>query len=104
MNKLQNLTSELPLLVTLNSDHQADPHLTHDQWRTQHPLFDQPAIDAQAKLASIQGKNHTYYCGAWLRYGFHEDGLASAVDVAAQLGCEPPWQRASTATSVERIH
>jgi predicted NAD/FAD-binding protein len=62
-----------------------------------HPLFDQAAIGAQAQLASIQGSERLWFCGAWAGYGFHEDGLASALAVANRLGCHAPWQDADPA-------
>ena len=57
-----------------------------------HPIFDRAAIDAQHELPAIQGKRHTWFCGAWTGYGFHEDGLKSALSVANALGVQAPWQ------------
>jgi predicted NAD/FAD-binding protein len=54
-------------------------------------MFDQPAIDAQAALPGIQGRRNTWFCGAYSRYGFHEDGLLSAVTVARAMGAAPAW-------------
>ena len=62
-----------------------------DQHVFRHPVFDRAAIIAQEKLMTIQGQNNTYYCGAYLRYGFHEDGIFSAVEVARRLGVNTPW-------------
>ncbi len=56
-----------------------------------HPIFDEAAISAQEKLPSIQGRGGIYYCGAWTRFGFHEDGIMSAVQVAKLLGVDVPW-------------
>ena len=50
-----------------------------------HPVFDAAAIDAQRRLPQIQGRANTWFCGAWTRYGFHEDGLMSGLAVAAAL-------------------
>jgi len=50
-----------------------------------HPVFDQAAIDAQARLQEFQGHSHVWFCGAWTRYGFHEDGLMSGLAVAEAL-------------------
>jgi predicted NAD/FAD-binding protein len=50
-----------------------------------HPVFDLAAIRAQAQVPALQGQHHTYFCGAWTGYGFHEDGLKSGLDVAARL-------------------
>jgi hypothetical protein len=54
-----------------------------------HPVFDRKAIDAQKKFNTIQGRNNTWYCGAWLRNGFHEDGYSSAVDILENIGMVP---------------
>ena len=51
----------------------------------------QTAIDAQSRLALIQGRNNTWYCGAWCGYGFHEDGLKSALHIIGDFGVEAPW-------------
>jgi predicted NAD/FAD-binding protein len=50
-----------------------------------HPVFDGPAVAAQARVPALQGQRHTWFCGAWTRYGFHEDGLMSAEAVLAGL-------------------
>jgi predicted NAD/FAD-binding protein len=47
---------------------------------------------AQEALPGIQGQNRAWFCGAWTGYGFHEDGLKSALRVAAALGVSPPWE------------
>ena len=51
-----------------------------------HPLLNQAAIAAQKVIAELQGENRTYYAGAWLKNGFHEDGLSSALDVVELIG------------------
>ena len=53
-----------------------------------HPVFDLPAIRAQAKVAQLQGLHHSWFCGAWTGYGFHEDGLKSGLAVAQALLAE----------------
>ena len=57
----------------------------------EHPLLDLAAIDAQARLPRIQGARRTWYAGAWTGYGFHEDGLKSALRVARDFGVQPAW-------------
>src|SRR3546814_20951045 len=57
----------------------------------EHPLFDSAAIAAQARLPEIQGKDRLWFCGAWCRYGFHEDGLTAGLQVAAALGVDAPF-------------
>ena len=92
MNRLQNLPTQTPVIVTLNSTREPDASLVHDRHCFEHPVFDEPAIRAQAALPEIQGKDRLWFCGAWQRYGFHEDGLQSAVKVAEALGAEVPWK------------
>ena len=56
-----------------------------------HPVFDFGALAAQAALQALQGRRNTWFCGAHLGHGFHEDGLASAMRVAEALGAPVPW-------------
>lgn len=91
MNNLQPLKSTAPILVTMNPAKEADTELIQDTWETDHPVFDQPAIQAQKGLKEIQGVGNIYYCGAWTGYGFHEDGLRSGLEVAEQMDVELPW-------------
>lgn len=91
MNNLQPLSTDQPMIVTLNSQRQPDAALVHDEYWFEHPVFDAVAIRNQPNLHLIQGKNRVWFCGAYQRYGFHEDGLQSAVAVARQMGIEPPW-------------
>jgi uncharacterized protein len=82
INKLQPLPFATPVIVTLNPPFDPDPALTIREFEYSHPLLDAEAIGAQAELANHQGAHHTWYAGAWLGYGFHEDGLRSAHEVA----------------------
>ncbi len=91
LNKLQPLPTETPVIVTLNPWHEPDAAKTFRQIHYAHPVFDGPAIAAQAALKKISGQNRTLYAGAWLGYGFHEDGFASAVRAASQLAPLPDW-------------
>lgn len=93
MNRLQPLPFEQPVVVSLNPFIEPDPARVIARIDYAHPLFDGPAIDAQARLPEIQGRDRLWYCGAWTGYGFHEDGLASAVRVARHLSVDIPWQR-----------
>lgn len=86
MNRLQHIDTATPLLVTLNQDDRIDPAKVHARLNYAHPVFDTPAVAAQARRAEINGVRQTFYCGAWWRYGFHEDGCLSAVDVARDFG------------------
>ena len=56
-----------------------------------HPVFDVAAINAQERIEDIQGKDRFWFCGAYQRYGFHEDGLLSAVKVAEKMGVKVSW-------------
>jgi len=82
MNNLQPLGTDYPLFVTLNPAFEPDPALVHDEHVFEHPLFDQNAIAAQERLDEIQGQDRLWFCGAWQGYGFHEDGLNSAIAMA----------------------
>ncbi|MFT6591626.1 MAG: putative NAD/FAD-binding protein [Rhodoferax sp.] len=85
INLLQPLPFTQPVLVSLNPLHAIDPRQVHGTFDYAHPVFDQAAIQAQSRIPSLQGRQHTYFCGAWTGYGFHEDGLKSGLDVAARL-------------------
>ncbi|MFS4439535.1 NAD(P)/FAD-dependent oxidoreductase [Paracoccaceae bacterium GXU_MW_L88] len=88
MNRLQNLQTPRPLIVTLNPE--IEPKRIHDEASFAHPQFDAAAIAAQARLHEIQGRGGVHYAGAWTRYGFHEDGLLSALRVAQSMGVAWP--------------
>jgi uncharacterized protein len=92
MNNLQPLATRTPLIVTLNPAREPDPALVYDDHWFEHPLFDEAAIRAQAEIPTIQGKDRLWFSGAYQRYGFHEDGLASAVEMARGMGIEKPWK------------
>jgi len=92
MNRLQNLPVTTPLLVSLNPFEEPAAELIHGEYHYDHPVFDHKAIAAQRLLPALQGKNGLFYAGAWTGYGFHEDGLASAVALARSLGADIPWK------------
>jgi predicted NAD/FAD-binding protein len=85
MNRLQNLDDRNPVFVTLNplTPPAADKVFGH--YRYDHPQFDADALQAQVDLPSVQGSHRAWFCGAWAGYGFHEDGLQSALRVVAAL-------------------
>jgi predicted NAD/FAD-binding protein len=95
INHLQPLPTQTPVIVSLNPHLEPAPATVIGDWDYDHPLFDQAAIGAQAQLDAIQGVERLWFCGAWGGYGFHEDGLASALAVANRLGCRAPWQAAT---------
>ncbi|MCE5972013.1 FAD-dependent oxidoreductase [Sinirhodobacter sp. WL0062] len=88
MNLLQGLKTPKPLIVTLNPER--EPAQVHDDCWLSHPQFDHAAITAQARLPEIQGHGGLWFAGAWTRYGFHEDGLLSALRVAQGMGLDWP--------------
>jgi predicted NAD/FAD-binding protein len=88
MNRLQGLETTTDYLVSLNplSPPRQDSilaEMTYD-----HPVFDQAAMDAQPHLAELQGRDRIWFCGSYFGYGFHEDALASAVEMADRLGVD----------------
>ncbi|GLO69225.1 cyclopropane-fatty-acyl-phospholipid synthase [Phaeobacter inhibens] len=82
MNRLQNIDENDLLFVSLNPVKDVQSDLIYDQKTFRHPVFDTAALRAQSQIADIQGQNNTWFAGAYLRHGFHEDGFASAVRVA----------------------
>lgn len=85
LNKLQPLPFEQPVVVSLNPVRAIDPQHVLGDFDYAHPVFDLGAMAAQKELPTIQGRQRTWYCGAWTGYGFHEDGLKSGLSVAQQL-------------------
>ena len=92
INKLQPLPFKTPVVVTLNPAREPDPSQVIAEFDYAHPIFDAAAIAAQQRLPSVQGEGGIWLAGAWGRYGFHEDGLRSALEVAKGLGVSVPWQ------------
>lgn len=91
LNKLQPLPFKTPVVVTLNPHRQPDPAKVIQTFKYEHPVMDVPAMASQQKLGSVQGVRRTWFCGAWAGYGFHEDGLKSALRVVRDMGITPPW-------------
>ncbi len=91
LNQLQSLPFSTPVMVTLNPPTPPAAETVLARFEYDHPIMDQPAIDAQQALTSIQGVNGLWYAGAWTGYGFHEDGLKSALRVAAAFDAAPDW-------------
>lgn len=86
MNLLQSLDTPVPLIVTLNSMQAIDPSKVLRRMRYHHPLYTQASVAARARRAEIQGQRRTWFAGAYWGWGFHEDGMRSAVEVATALG------------------
>ncbi len=85
MNSLQPIPMDDPLFVTLNSAREIRDELIHDETVLRHPVYDLGALEAQEAMRAHNGTLNTWYCGAWMKNGFHEDGLSSAFDVAGAI-------------------
>jgi predicted NAD/FAD-binding protein len=92
MNTLQQLPDERPLFVTLNPPRAPDPAKTFRSFDYSHPQYDTAALAAQREIKALQGLDRVSFAGAWLGYGFHEDGLASGLAAAEALGGCAPWK------------
>ena len=97
INRLQPLPFEVPVIVTLNPLREPRAGTVQGDYAYSHPVFDRDAIAAQQRLPSLQGVRNTWYCGAWTRYGFHEDGLMSGLAVVEGLRAQ--WSQARLAAA-----
>lgn len=88
MNRLQALASDRDYCVTLNGGSAVDPEKVLQRMTYFHPLYTLDAVRAQQRWSEVSGVNHTHFCGAYWMYGFHEDGLNSAIRVAKTLGVD----------------
>jgi predicted NAD/FAD-binding protein len=91
MNNLQHLDPRRPVFVSLNPTTAPDPALTFGVYDCDHPQFDAASLAAQRRFGRIQGRGGVWYAGAWLGYGFHEDGLTAGLRAAHALGGRVPW-------------
>jgi predicted NAD/FAD-binding protein len=85
LNRLQPLPFAQPVLVSLNPIREIDPQKVLGQYDYAHPVFDLAAMQAQTRMPDIQGRQATWYAGAWMGYGFHEDGLKAGRAAAQAL-------------------
>lgn len=88
MNSLQPWLTQDDMFVTLNATRPIRQDLIWDEVTLRHPVFDRAALAAQEEIRLINGDNATWFCGAWMRNGFHEDGIASAMDVVTGIRAE----------------
>ena len=86
MNRLQSLDSAEQFCVTLNRTEQIDPGRVLGRWTYDHPVFTREGVAAQARHAEISGVRRTHYCGAYWGWGFHEDGVQSALRACERFG------------------
>lgn len=91
MNKLQAIDEARPVFVTLNPPAPPAPALTFGRFEYAHPQFNAEALAARNAILARQGARRTWFAGAWLGNGFHEDGLAAGLRVAQALGGAIPW-------------
>lgn len=85
MNSLQPIPQDDPIFVTLNSNGGIREDLIDDVTSFDHPVYDLAALQAQQNIRALNGQNNTWFAGAWMKNGFHEDGFASAVDVVQAM-------------------
>lgn len=85
MNSLQPIPKDDPHFVTLNTTRPIREELIYDECTLRHPVYDLEALAAQDTVRDMNGTNRTWFCGAWMKNGFHEDGLGSAVDVVEAI-------------------
>ena len=97
MNQLQGIDEDKPLFVSLTPPFAPADELTFGKYTCEHPQYTRAAFAAQKRLADIQGRRHTWFCGAWTGYGFHEDGLRSGLAVGEALGVFAPWRKQPSA-------
>ena len=95
INRLQPLPWKAPVIVSLNPLRPVRAEAVLGQWDYAHPAFDRAAVRAQGLLPTLQGRSHVWFCGAWTRYGFHEDGLVSGLAVVD--GLRQRWAAQDTA-------
>ena len=91
MNSLQKLETNKNYFVTINPS--KEPNHLLDKTIFEHPVFSIETLNSQKNICEIQGYKNTYFCGSYLGYGFHEDGIQSAACIAKLLGVELPWKR-----------
>jgi uncharacterized protein len=85
LNRLQPLPVAQPVVVSLNPQSDIAPDQIVGEFEYAHPVFDLAAIRAQTQMPALQGQHHTWYAGAWMGYGFHEDGLKAGLQAARHL-------------------
>lgn len=85
MNSLQPIPYDDPMFVTLNANRMPRDQMIYDQVSFSHPVYDTAALAAQGTIRAMNGTRNTWFCGAWMKNGFHEDGFSSAYDVAQGL-------------------
>jgi hypothetical protein len=104
INRLQPLPFKTPLMVSLNPQREPQPARVIAEFDYAHPILMVRRSPPKRELPTISGDSGVWFCGAWNGYGFHEDGLKSALQVANALACRAPWQGlAALCTSGSRL-
>lgn len=93
LNRLQALPCQTNVMVTLNPPNPPAAEHRIAQFAYEHPVFDEAAVSAQWALPTLQGQRGIWFAGAWTGYGFHEDGLKSALRVVADFNASPAWAK-----------
>ena len=105
MNRLQGVSERENYFVSINGADRIDPKKTLRTIAYEHPLFTLGAIRAHREIPTLNsralGATETFFCGAWTRYGFHEDGLLSAVNLAQLLLGRDPWSSDGSTAAAE---
>ncbi len=93
MRLLQGTPKHSPVLVSLNGESRVNPDAVYARAHYRHPRYSLDSVAAQRRLGEIQGHNRTLFVGAHWGFGFHEDGVVSAVNAVGLWGVTPPWKR-----------
>ena len=104
LGRLQPLPFDRPVVLSMNPLREPDRSLTLAEFDYDHPVFDHAALEARSAVHALQGRDRLWFAGAWNGYGFHEDGLNSALAVAHAFGIRPPWAAASASPVHEPAH
>jgi hypothetical protein len=97
MNNLQQLRAEREFLLTLNRAEAIDPAKVLRRFTYEHPVYTAEGVAAQAQHTEISGVRRTHYCGAYWGWGFHEDGVLSAIRACERIA------PAATASAIEPV-
>lgn len=94
MNRLQGVSDKQDYFVSINGENEIPKEHVVKSIDYEHPLFDLETIRAQERLQELnhrEGDRRVFFCGAWFRYGFHEDGFASAIACSRALSDDVNW-------------
>lgn len=92
MNSLQSINKKYPIFITLNPVTKPKAETVHTRLSYAHPLYTLTSAQMKKELVTIQDKNKTLFVGSYFGYGFHEDGLLSAIEASRYCGCDTPWK------------